>query len=428
MAPTPASPTSLLWAHQLKREHAFLLARIKAVEDKNMAAEQRNEALHNRVEATEKKLNEHMQEVEVNEKGNKRANDKAIEEEQSRRDREVNRMDNKLDTLSSTLQELGARNERCIFTLYTALTTQACRQEDVSKQLKTLENGLTEVEGEVERTNKSVKKYSTGPKTLRKPVNNSKDHEIGNANDVVILENPLRKKNDAADAIVLARRVEALEAQRIEDNATINALRQRVFDLERAMTRLNHDSSGEVQAQMETKEETAQTPPPEKPLSQVTTEIQTTPSLLSQYGATMSSPLQEYTRREYVRNGRHFKKSKIIMPLLNENVAKATLKGPRAAQGVPTKIQPNATRKRKALAPVPPCIRETRSKARLSRYATEQQTLLTNELLKDQDNGPVCKDSQPSRDRKRAKEMQPAQEGNKKRRQILQVCELEEPD
>ncbi|KAK5003944.1 hypothetical protein LTR28_009547 [Elasticomyces elasticus] len=33
MVPRPTSPTSLLWAHQLKREHTFLLDRIRAVEE-----------------------------------------------------------------------------------------------------------------------------------------------------------------------------------------------------------------------------------------------------------------------------------------------------------------------------------------------------------------------------------------------------------
>ncbi|KAK4990456.1 hypothetical protein LTR66_001047 [Elasticomyces elasticus] len=33
MVPRPTSPTSLLWAHQLKREHTFLLDRIRAIEE-----------------------------------------------------------------------------------------------------------------------------------------------------------------------------------------------------------------------------------------------------------------------------------------------------------------------------------------------------------------------------------------------------------
>lgn len=36
MAPRPSSPTSLLWAHQLKREHAYLLERIKTLETANV--------------------------------------------------------------------------------------------------------------------------------------------------------------------------------------------------------------------------------------------------------------------------------------------------------------------------------------------------------------------------------------------------------
>ncbi|KAF2485385.1 hypothetical protein BDY17DRAFT_102223 [Neohortaea acidophila] len=43
MAPsTAASPTSLLWAHQLKREHAYLLKRMQALETQNSAQEARS--------------------------------------------------------------------------------------------------------------------------------------------------------------------------------------------------------------------------------------------------------------------------------------------------------------------------------------------------------------------------------------------------
>ena len=429
MVPGPASPTSLLWAHQLKREHAFLLARIKAVEDKHVTAEKRDDALRDRVEATERLLARRVHESEGKERASEQANGAISELQQDRQRRETDRMVDKLDGVWSALQDLGAKNERCIFTLYTAMVAQTGRQGDVSEQLKRLESGLAGVKEEMEKMVRNKKDTLTDPRTLRKSVNSLKENENDNFDDEIKTpEKPLRRKDDAADAVVLARRVEALEARRSEDNATINSLRQRMFELERAMKGLNHEGREEARALMRTKDEMAFTPPLEKPLSQVTTEIQTTTSIPSQFCATMSSPLQDYTRRESARYGRHVKQTQIIMPLMNESVAKATLKGPRIVQDMPVKIQPNATRKRRALTPALPSTRETRSKARLSRHVTEQKRVSTNEQIEDSDKGPVCKDSQPSRDRKRAKETQPAQQSNKKRRQILQVCELEEPD
>lgn len=115
------------------------------------------------------------------------------------------------------------------------------------------------------------------------------------------------------------------------------------------------------------------------------------------------------------------------MPLMNESVAKATLKGTRAAQNQSWKTQPNATRKRKALTPVPTTTRETRSRTRQSNCVTKQQIAHANAQTKDYDKGPVCKDSQPSRERKLL-EQHSEQQQPKKRRQIIQLCELEEPD
>ena len=432
MVPTPASPTSLLWAHQLKREHAFLLARMKTIEDKNAAIEQRDDTLCKRIDATNKVLKEYMEDVKAKEqekeKNSERANKATLEREQRHQEDRIVIMESKLDSLKSTVENLGARNERYIFTLYTALMTQTNRQEDIFTQLRNLRNELTEVRGELEGASLGGKLTSCEFKALLRLVRNAEKIDRGDTEDDTELQQTLRRKDDSADTVVLARRVDALDAQRIEDNATINALRQRLNELEQILTRSDHEKSRKLHMQSEAKNEVILTPSPEKPLSQVTTEIEATSSTSSPHDATMSSPLQEYAmQNQAIRGQQEKKEAKIIMPLMNESVAKATLKGTRIAQNQSWKPQPNATRKRKALTPAPTMTRETRSRTRLSNCIKEQQIFPANGQTRDYDRGPICKDSQPSRERKLV-EQNSNQQQPKKRRQIIQFCELEEPD
>ena len=73
MAPRPSSPTSLLWAHELKREQQYLLDRIKETNAAAISADEKRSKLAARVKSIEKANDQIIQRLERLESSSKDA-------------------------------------------------------------------------------------------------------------------------------------------------------------------------------------------------------------------------------------------------------------------------------------------------------------------------------------------------------------------
>ena len=433
---------------------------MKAIEDKNAAIESKDGTFQSRIDEVEKKLDGHIDEetvarreamsevegVEMRPRNKMNAREEFVGEE----DRAVKEKEwtDKLDSLGSRMTETEARSGRFIFMLYTALTEQVCRQQQLDERLRCLADNLTEFKNDV-KSSKSTE--STRPLINVDEVRQLLDiaHTTGNnpnRDDRPL--NSIRRKDDAGDAVVLARRIDALEAQRNEDTALINTLRQRLFDTEHLTAMLKHERSQTNGAQTEDGplKSSTSTPLSEVPLSQRTTEIEETPtSVVSPHAASYSSPLEGYDiQHSNDKDGASTKKyARVIKPQTDARAIRTSLRGTMGKEQLkPAKTQPNATRKRKALAPAAPLIaRQTRSKAKVASIALQQKinsTMVQAEKSKALDSQCLVPRSSEAinnvesresiQQEQQEQQQQQQQQQNKKRRQIIQYCELEEPD
>ncbi|KAJ9648581.1 hypothetical protein H2199_001436 [Coniosporium tulheliwenetii] len=217
MVQRPASPTSLLWAHQLKKEHAHLLDRMKALEatSKDVVARMAE------AEATTAAARESVTRV-----ADMAARIAAIEEDDDdvrqwiaklneERQAQTRKEDDKLQSLTRRVELLDAENKK----LEVEQKEAKRRDDDILKRLEQLE-AAREAAREADKR----------------------------AADKLI------RKNDPVDK-VLSRRLDAFESRRNEDSTKIAALLQKIKALESS----NQELSTKTQ-QIQKKLESARTP------------------------------------------------------------------------------------------------------------------------------------------------------------------------
>ncbi len=195
----PTSPTSLLWAHQLKLQHAHLLERMNKLEEANK---------------TLKKVVESAQ-----------IDDAALQDVVSDRAGLASRM-TAAESVNRGLQE---RLESVTRQSQTGIASLEARVREVHERVQTLEGKYEEgrrIEGQI---------LSTQEALLQKigQMHSELTEHMGGTQ-------LLRRKNDPADTVVLSRRLEAIEARRNEDSLKIRAMGQRIRKFE--LTELGEDS------------------------------------------------------------------------------------------------------------------------------------------------------------------------------------------
>lgn len=221
MVQRPTSPTSLLWAHQLKKEHAHLLDRMKALEATSKDVVTRMA----QTEVTAASARESMTRV-----ADIVARIAAIEEDdddvrqwitklEEERQAQARNGDDKLQSLSRKVGLLGAEYRR----LEADEEEAKRRDDDMMRRLEQLE-------------------------VAQEPDKKAADKLI--------------RKNDPVDK-VLSRRLDAFESRRNEDSSKIAALLQKIKALESS----NHELCTKIQ-QMQKTIESARTPKARMPFPQ----------------------------------------------------------------------------------------------------------------------------------------------------------------
>lgn len=197
MVPRPTSPTSLLWAHQLKREHGHLLNRMKDLEKSHEAYESRIKATEVIADGMKNRASEIKEMV---------TRISAIEED----DKDVKEWVKKLD------EERRVR-----------------MREDVER-VKSLQQKLAALERQWQKSQLEAQKISSDHSMAITRIEEL-EHEIqrqGKSAD------KLSKKNDPADIKVLMRRLDAIESHRTGDSRIHRELLDKIADLEGANRQL----------------------------------------------------------------------------------------------------------------------------------------------------------------------------------------------
>ncbi|EON64319.1 hypothetical protein W97_03550 [Coniosporium apollinis CBS 100218] len=213
MVQRPASPTSLLWAHQLKKEHAHLLERMKALEAMSKAVVARMEE----AEATTAAARETVTRV-----ADMAARIAAIEED----DDDVRQWITKLDEERQAQARKGDDKLQSLSRKIGLLDAEMKRREMEEKEAK--------------RRDDDVLKRLVQLEVAREAETKAADRLV--------------RKTDPVDK-VLSRRLDAFESRRNEDNTKIAALLQKI----KALESLNHELSTKTQ-QIQKKLESARTP------------------------------------------------------------------------------------------------------------------------------------------------------------------------
>lgn len=198
MAPRPSSPTSLLWAHQLKREHGFLLGRMQQLESTNQRQEERIKevgatakssadhdisALAEQVKALDERgINDRLARVEkdvMNKLDDVQAESEAIlmkvaalEKDEARVDEERRKAFNKEKMLLKRVAEVEAN----LKTYQESLERVGRRVDDVS---------ISTIRAQLEGLTKQVRKEGEGMKRLEESITvlEAADAELAKANE-----------------------------------------------------------------------------------------------------------------------------------------------------------------------------------------------------------------------------------------------------
>ncbi|OCK83839.1 hypothetical protein K432DRAFT_432624 [Lepidopterella palustris CBS 459.81] len=202
MVPRPSSPTSLLWAHQLKREHGHLLDRIKDLEKSN-------EAFNIRIVATE---TSHERITSCIDDIKKMATRISVIEDD---DKEVKEWIEKLDEERQTLM-----NEE-------------------SEKVKKLAYKVAVLEGHSKTVDIETQQTVSAYRAVLKKI---EDVEAVLQKQGKVSEK-LTKKNDPVDVKVLTRRLDAVESRRTDDTRKTQALLDRMHTLEDANRRMRNESN-----------------------------------------------------------------------------------------------------------------------------------------------------------------------------------------
>lgn len=213
MVQRPASPTSLLWAHQLKKEHAHLLERMKALEAMSKDVVARMEE----AEATTAAARETVTRV-----ADMAARIAAIEED----DNDVRQWITKLDEERQAQARKGDDKLQSLSRKIGLLDAEMKRREVEEKEAKRRDDEILKRLVQLEVAREADKKAA----------------------------DKLVRKNDPVNK-GLSRRLDAFESRRNEDDTKIAALLQKIKALESS----NHELSTKTQ-QIQKKLESARTP------------------------------------------------------------------------------------------------------------------------------------------------------------------------
>ncbi|KAF2836349.1 hypothetical protein M501DRAFT_924049, partial [Patellaria atrata CBS 101060] len=188
MAPRPSSPTSLLWAHQLKKEHTYLLERVKCVED-----------LIKRLETTSKNIEASEQVIKKNVADNEK----------------------RLTTISKSMDELRIWIEKLDAETHSKISDTDTRLAALGKTIGVLRTDFREMSNAVE-------KIDTEAENLTMRLENLETKEQKDTK----LEEKIGRKDNPTDARVLSRRLDVVETGRGEDGIRMRALLGRMEVIE----------------------------------------------------------------------------------------------------------------------------------------------------------------------------------------------------
>jgi hypothetical protein len=194
------SPTALLWAHQLKREHNHLLNRIKTLETANSA-------LTSRMNTTEKSNQDAVKAIDtVNELSLKV---QLIEDDDSSQHRRFEELD----------RDRGERFEKL-----------GEGVKKVEKRLVALEKGFNDRDEQ----SQEKREGSAREKELLVERINTLEKEYAKLKEGAAKGEKLARKDDAANTKVLNRRIEALEARRKDEGMKVKGMLEKFDKIEKS--------------------------------------------------------------------------------------------------------------------------------------------------------------------------------------------------
>lgn len=189
MAPRPTSPTSLLWAHQLRREHGHLQERIKTLEEEN------------------------------NQSGPKL---KTIDEK-------CQLIRNEIGTLVTRLNTIEKENEQINRRLAEFRTEAEEIANDHEFNIQKLHQRLEKIESAYAIAKDELALVNTTNFNLTKRVDRLEEQQ----RKTTETEKRIGRKNDPADARALSKRVELLELKRSEDAVQLKELQDKLCGVEK---------------------------------------------------------------------------------------------------------------------------------------------------------------------------------------------------
>lgn len=193
------SPTALLWAHQLKREHQHLLNRIKALETANSN-------LASRMDVTEKSAQDTAKTIKsVNELS---VRVQAIEEDDNSQQQRFEELD----------RDRGERFEKL---------DEGVKR--VEKRLQVLVKDLHDRDEE----SQEKKEGAVREKALLVDRLDQLEQEHAKLKEIAAKGEKITRKDDAASTKVLNRRIEALEARHKEEGAKVKTLLDKFEKMEK---------------------------------------------------------------------------------------------------------------------------------------------------------------------------------------------------
>ncbi|KAE9985384.1 hypothetical protein BLS_008323 [Venturia inaequalis] len=195
-----SSPTALLWAHQLKREHQHLLNRIKALETANSN-------LASRMDVTEMSAQDTAQTIKsVNELS---VRIQAIEEDDNSQQQRFEELD----------RDRGERFEKL-----------GDGVKKVGKRLQVLEKDLDDRDEE----SQEKRERAAREKALLVDRLDELEKEYAKLKETAAKGEKLTRKDDTASSKVLNRRMEALEARHKEEGAKVKSLLDKFEKMEKS--------------------------------------------------------------------------------------------------------------------------------------------------------------------------------------------------
>lgn len=193
------SPTALLWAHQLKREHNHLLNRIKALETANSN-------LTSRMDVTEKSAQDTVKTIKTVNELNFRV--QAIEEDDNSQQQRFEELD----------RDRGERFEKL-----------GEGVKKVEKRLQILEKDLDDRDDESQEKKEGIARE----KALLVDRLDKLENEHIKLKETAAKGEKLTRKDDAASTKVLNRRIEALEARHKEEGVKVKSLLDKFEKMEK---------------------------------------------------------------------------------------------------------------------------------------------------------------------------------------------------